>query len=214
MVMLTLKQAGIPYPDMTELQQVLVRLEPGGPVHFYGGYLRDLVLLGNVPKSADIDVIMANDDFLRLKPLTPDRPDWRRDFVLHPPHLLFMMHQISDGAFGRNPKPLVLALKPEQQQAWDVRHPVGVTLSKDRLRVPTLLSTIDLAFCQIVSDGVEVWVTPGFVRDMRNRTMTLRRCPDAKEYERSLRRVARFQADRYADWRLVMPGRYSRFASR
>lgn len=211
-----LHEVGIPYPDTTVLKRIASRLggDANNVVLFFGGWLSDLLNLGHTQGTADIDAIMHLDQFLALKPLTKAEEDVRDHFPLHGPHLKFMMHQVKDGKFSRNPRPFVVALHKEMMEQWGVPKPVGLSLTRKPVGLSHTLNDADFAFRQVVSDGHQIWVTRGFVKDLKNRTITLRLCRSNREYESSLRRIERFTAPggRYEGWKPIIPAKYQRFA--
>lgn len=204
---LTLREAGLPYPNMDTLHHITKRLSGPAELPFvvYGGYLRDLVLLGHTRATGDVDAAMHIDDFLALKPQKDGDVDVRRHFALHEPHLLFMLHQMQDNQFQENSRPIVLALKHEYQADWNMEIPLGLALTRKPIVPFALAQDTDLGFCEIVSDGREIWVSEAFIHDYTHRTLTLRRCRDARDYERTVRRVQRFTTERYLGWRFVVP---------
>ena len=174
----------------------------GGKAYVYGGFIRDAICLGSNQRSGDIDVAMSLGDFKRLK--DPDE-DIRKHFVLHEPHLLFMIHQLDEDVFKDNPRPLVLRLKPEAQVAWGLTHAVGLMLFKSELDGRELLADHDLGFNGVWDDGEALQAIPGFVDDVQHKTMTMMRARDARDYERIVRRMQRFQETGYDDWQPVIP---------
>jgi hypothetical protein len=204
----SLRQIGVPAPDTRVLENLTQRLGP--QVAVYGGYLRDLVLLGDTSNSGDIDAALGIEAFLALKPVSPELADYRRHFVLHEPHLLFMLHQDKNGVFAANDRPYVLALKPEYQADWGLVTPLGLTLTREAVCATDLTADADLGFTEIVWDGAEILVSAAFVKDMQQRTMTLRRAPSAREYARTLKRVVRFKEGRYHGWSFTVPPELAR----
>lgn len=212
--LMTMREAGLPMPDLSPLRRVrdwLRQANPTVPVWFYGGYLRDLMLLGHVNDVGDLDAAMWLNNYLALKPPLGGY-DVRRDWALHEPHLLFMLHQLHDGVFEDNPRPVVLKLKGDLHAQLGLTCPLGMTLLREPVTVDALLADTDLGFSAIASDGEEVWVTPTFVQDAHNRTMTMVRCRDARDYARTLQRVGRLTASRYAEWTLVVPPEFAHLA--
>lgn len=210
---ITLRNANIPYPDMALVKAISAKLgTPNGKtIGINGGFLRDAICLGHTRDTGDIDVAMSIADFLALKPQEDGQEDVRRHFALHEPHLLFMLHQINNGIFHENPTPVIAALKPEFMGHWGTTIPIGIKLSTTPINIWDLASDSDLAFSQIVSDGNEIWVTPAFVTDYRNRTMTMVNCVDHRAYERTLQRIKKFTAPggRYEKWTPVIPEHFS-----
>lgn len=213
----TLREAGIPYPDMSVLKKVatLLGAGSGNVVAFNGGYLRDLILLGHTRGAQDLDASMSIINFLGLKPKEKGVEDIRDHFVLHKPHLKFMLHDMVDGRFEENQRPIVLALQREYLPFWGLDVPLGLTLARQPVNISAMLDDVDLGFTGIASDGQEIWVTQAFVHDRVSRTMTMQRCRDARDYERTQRRVARFLSEdggRYVGWRFVVPPEFQQFA--
>lgn len=208
-----LETTGIPYPDMSLIKHLDAHLSGNYrfPVIFYGGWLRDLVLLGHTEGTGDIDTAMTIKDFLALKPTQPDVPDLRRHFVLHEPHLLFMLHQTEDDVIKDNPKPYVLALRPEHQADWNLDRTLGITLTRKQLTPADFAADVDLGFSGIASDGQQIWVTEAFVNDYRNKTITIQRCRDAMDFERTSRRLQKFLQGRYNGWSVIVPEEFRLF---
>lgn len=207
---LNLKQTEIPLPDMTLITTIYTRLSGNGlfPMVFYGGWLSDLVLIGHTEGTGDIDTAMTIENFLALK--TPAKTDdVRFQFALHDPHLLFMLHQTHDKVFEANPKPYVLALKPEHQAEWGLDHSLGVTLTRQAMTASDFANDVDLGFRGIASDGKDIWVTEAFLKDYRNKTITLQRVRDSRDFERTRRRVEKFQQSRYRGWKFIVPEKFT-----
>jgi len=177
-------------------------------VAVYGGYIRDLVLLGNVDDTGDMDAAMSIADFLALKPATKAEVDPRRQFVLHEPHLLFMLHQLKDDVFNANPRPVVAVIKPEHWAEWGLTKPMSISLFKHEMDPFSLVIDSDLSISEVVFWNSEVWVTPAFVQSMKTRTMTLRRCSGVMDFARAAHRVRKFQAGRYAGWKFILPAKH------
>jgi hypothetical protein len=206
---MTLRQAGVQYPDMSALQALVSKLAVnGGSVAIYGGYIRDLVLLGHVEETGDMDTAMSISDFLALKPATKAEIDPRRQFVLHEPHLLFMLHQLQDDVFNANPRPVVAVIKPEHWAEWGLTKPMSISLFRHELDPFSLVVDADLSISEVVFWNSDIWVTPRFVQSIRTRTMTLCRCRNVMDFARTVQRVKRFQLSRYADWKFVLPARF------
>lgn len=209
MNLMTLEQAGIPQPDnLNELRRLFAQMDKAvvKPHPCYGGYLRDMLCLGTNKESGDIDLVMSLDDFLGLK--DPEH-DVRRHFLLHEPHLLYLMHVVRDNRLDEIDELFVLRLKDAVRVEWGLEHDVGITVTRSDPTPDTLLHDSDLGFCDVVFDGETIWVSEDFVTDWKNRTMTMTRCRDAKDYERTLRRVQRFKEGRYREWAFMVPERFA-----
>ncbi len=204
---MTLKQAGLPYPDMHLLKHIKLLLgNIGHPFAVYGGFLRDSVLLGHTDATKDIDIMLTNEGFLALKP-PYGREDVRRHFSLYDPHLLHMLHLHKEKKLADADKPFVLVLKPQFKPYWYTTKDIGITILEHNFHPFDVFNDTDLGFCDIVSDGEEVWITEAFYNDMVDKTLTLRRKLDPRNFERTRTRVERFTAPggRYEGWEFIIP---------
>lgn len=209
--LITLREAGIPYPDISILKPIQQRLADGRGFQsvFAGGYLRDLVLLGHTRQTPDIDAFMhvKHYDSWRIE----DADDLRDQFILHPPHLKFIARMIANGTYHEVPRPLVVNLKPEFMATWQLDIPLQVVLTRQPLQVAEVIANLDFGFNGIASDAEEIWVTPAFLKDRAARTITLQRCANAREFKRNMQRATRLQASRYSGWTPIIPEHFKHF---
>ena len=218
MNLMTLAQAGISEPDTTgDMGKAIRRIREFRPevaLIGYGGWPRDAVILGDTGGSNDIDLTMSVADYLSLKPDSGDHEalDTRWAFTPHMNTEMYRLHKVNDGLNLRTlSRQGVMLLSPQVQAMWRIRFPVSVTLNTDPVSVAEQLADTDLGFSAIVYDGEQHWVTEAFARDLRDKTMTLIRCEDLRNFQRSMERVKRFSANRYAGWKPVIPPEFAHF---
>lgn len=82
--------------------------------------------------------------------------------------------------------------------------PVQVIVMNRKVEPMFTIMRHDFGICQIGFDGETIYTTPEYDTDQKNKTFTLVRCRDKRDYDRSMHRWARLK-QRYPDWQLHIP---------
>ncbi len=82
--------------------------------------------------------------------------------------------------------------------------PIQLIVMSKAIEPRAIIERHDMGICQIAFDGYRQYATPAYDTDARDKTFTLIRCRDQKDYNRSMRRWERF-SQRYVGWHLVAP---------
>lgn len=87
---------------------------------------------------------------------------------------------------------------------------VNTVILKEPLSVMGVLERMDFGACQIGFDGRGVWATYAYCKDHHDKTLTLCRCEDEKDFERSMRRAEKLKV-KYPDYSLVTPWQFRKY---
>lgn len=96
---------------------------------------------------------------------------------------------------------------------WDIygfELPIQVIELGPNIDPAERVKELDFDFCQVWHDGRSIHFTEGFTEAVRFRQVTLSRCEDEKQFERSMRRWDRLK-QKYPDFTLVIPEEYRAF---
>jgi hypothetical protein len=74
------------------------------------------------------------------------------------------------------------------------------------------LSRFDFGICMAAWDGDEVYTAPEYKTDIERKTFTLCRADNQAQFNYSMSRFDKMTADRYAGWKLVVPGQFEAMA--
>lgn len=85
--------------------------------------------------------------------------------------------------------------------------PVQIVVQKEYRSPLEILERHDFGICQVAFDGKGWWQTQAYFEDQRNKTFTLVRCRDERDYWRSVDRFRRLSAEKYKGWKLMYEGR-------
>ncbi len=84
--------------------------------------------------------------------------------------------------------------------------PIQILVMKEKRTPLEILERHDFGLCQAAFNGEEFHFTPAYDTDRMNRTFTLVRCRDVKDYWRSVKRYQRLET-KYQGWPLMYEGR-------
>jgi hypothetical protein len=87
-----------------------------------------------------------------------------------------------------------------------------IGLLPDYASVRTNLSRFDFAICMAAFDGKETIRTERFESDVKERTFTLHRADNDRQFAYSMSRFEKITAGRYAGWSLSLPARFETLA--
>lgn len=176
------------------------------PVCVYGGFLRDLIVLQDNGLSQDIDIRLPLDDWCEKLPR-----EFRSSFLLNPAHQRFLERMIHAGKIPTNPAFVYRVNSFIEEKYLDPVFyqpeypPLELVLMQDFVPATQDAPNADIGLCQIAADGSDFWVTEAFLRDQHDKTLTVVRCRDERDAWRTLKRIERFKAGAYADYRDVWP---------
>lgn len=88
--------------------------------------------------------------------------------------------------------------------------PVQIIVMKPGLSPVERVDQLDFGFCQAYYDGESVKHTWGFHEDANRKTITLIRCENQQEFDRSIIRYERLK-QKYPEFTLVIPEKFQRY---
>lgn len=95
-------------------------------------------------------------------------------------------------------------------EAEDGGHTYNIICLDKEMTMSEMIARIDFGICRIGYNGSYAETPAEFIRDVQNRTFTLLRSDDQKQYDRSMERFERLQA-KYKDHTLVIPPQFAKF---
>ncbi len=195
-------------PDVPEILKNIFELfgENNVPICVFGGYLRDLIILGHNKNSQDIDIRLPLNEWCEEFPR-----EFRAAFRLSAGHQRFLERMINAKKMPTNPafvyrvdESVKTHILPYIFYGTD-HPPLELILMQDFVPAPEDAPNADLGICQISSDGFDFYATDAFLRDKIDKTLTVINCADTRSAWQSIRRIRRFQAGSYADYKAVWP---------
>lgn len=176
----------IPQPAIDLMQQELRKIQKHVPsAVITGGFIRDSIL-GKKPK--DIDIFFG--------------------YVDGEEELDYIMEDVAAVELeGATYMP-----QDEVSRIWDCTEsklPVQYIMLQQGVDFKERVEQYDFGFCQCWYDGVQLHTTEAFRKDIAENSMTLTFCEDSIQYNRSMRRAARFK-EKYPDRRLVVPDQFKK----
>lgn len=159
-----------------------------------GGCLRDWDNLIH-PQVKDIDLFVQGrgDDLELIRGILPEFSG-----------KLFVSRKVADYWHFEN----VIEVLEFRSRANPEFPPVQIIVM-DELACPrAVIARNDFGLCQIGYSGREVIRTDAYLRDKANRTFTVCRCRDERDFFRTMRRWERLHAEKFHDWTLVVPAEF------
>lgn len=170
---------------------------PGVRACISGGFLRD-ICTGNFPKDCDVFIEVPQEvDEKFYNALDPSfgKVDWASENIAEY-NAMQGVARVGEGG----------EVAPESNCRFNI-----ILLNPGKDPVDAAKSH-DFGACQVWTEGGEIHATNAFFRDIAQRTFTLDVCEDLQQFERSMRRWERLSA-KFPGWNLVVPPRYSPFAT-
>lgn len=135
-----------------------------------GGYLRDSF---NGIKPKDIDIFF------------PNMPKEEIDPIMTAMHYVEM--------YGATYMPQSEVTRIWDSPRWFGQPPIQLIMLAPGYKIEDRIQEYDFGFCQIWSDGEDVYCTDNFLKDQEDSTITLVYCEDHTQFRRSMRRFDRFR---------------------
>ena len=181
--------------SLSYISAILSRVKKADPsAYVAGGALRDL--FNNRPVK-DVDVfVSAETDIKNVE------RRFTTDFV--------RFHQTMSSDYFDFADPTVKWTQEYRPHLSSFPVPVNIiALAPSHAPLMENIHRFDFGFCRIAYDGETITHTPEYSHDINNKVLTLRRCENEAQMDRSMARYARFFL-KYP-WPLVVPEEFKKF---
>jgi hypothetical protein len=182
---------------MSDLKNVLSRVQKVEPsAYIGGGALRDHL---NNRRIKDIDIFV---------PETANLDKIEKLFVAAGTHKLTKTTKSSDYFDFADPT----VVEAREYSPLYTGLPINIIAMREtHFPIEVNMNRFDFGLCRIAFDGDTIITTPEYEHDRDNEVLTLRRCENQTQLDRSMERYERFR-NKY-DWPMVIPEELNKWAA-